>query len=65
MKITLEFESLAEAKRAMFADVAWSIINEALEAIRNHQKHNVLSQDDLIDMLRSELLQARGVLEQA
>ena len=65
MKITLEFESLAEAKRAMFADVAWSIINEALEAIRNHQKHGVLSQDDLIDMLRSELLQARGVLEQA
>ena len=65
MKITLEFESLAEAKRALFADIGWCAISEALEAIRNHQKHNVLSQDDLIDMLRSELLQARGVLEQA
>lgn len=65
MKMTLEFnlpEDRDAAIRVQFADTAWRAIDEALEAIRSHQKHGLLTEEMLINRLHGELTDARRML---
>lgn len=41
MKVTLEYEDLEEAKRAIHASQAWIALSEISEYLRSHRKHDV------------------------
>jgi len=41
MKITLEFEDLEDAKRAIHAGDAWIALSEISELLRSQRKHDV------------------------
>lgn len=41
MKVTLEFDDLADAKRAIHANDAWIALSEISEYLRSHTKHDV------------------------
>lgn len=66
MKLKLEFdlpEDREEYTRTYFANEAWSAIDQALILIRNHQKHDYLTADDVIERVRDMLGEAWGRLE--
>ena len=66
MKITMEFDLPDEQhdyNRMYFAGDAWSAIDEALNIIRNHVKHDAQTPAEVIDNVRSVLGEAWGRLE--
>jgi hypothetical protein len=48
MKVTLEFNDLEEAKRAIHAADAWTALSEISEFLRSQRKHDVPSEQTLI-----------------
>jgi hypothetical protein len=48
MKITLEFNDLEDAKRAIHAADAWIALSEISEFLRSQRKHDVPSEQTLI-----------------
>jgi hypothetical protein len=50
-------------EQAHHADLAWSAISQALTVIRNHIKHDSLTADEAITMVRDILSEAQGRIE--
>jgi hypothetical protein len=48
MKVTLEFNDLEDAKRAIHAADAWIALSEISELLRSQRKHDVPSEQTLI-----------------
>ena len=51
MKITLEFDNLEEAKKAIHAEDVWIALLDVNEALRAHTKHDV-SQERTISAIQ-------------
>ena len=48
MKITLEFDNIEDAKRAIHASDAWIALSEISELLRSQRKHDVPVEQTLI-----------------
>ncbi len=53
MKITLEFDNVEDAKKAIHADEAWMALIEISEAMRSHTKHDVPEKQTLMSIEES------------
>jgi hypothetical protein len=53
MKITLEFDNVDDAKKAIHADEAWMALIEISEAMRSHTKHDVPEKQTLMSIEES------------
>lgn len=53
MKITLEFDNIEDAKKAIHADEAWMALIEISEAMRSHTKHDVPEKQTLMSIEES------------
>ena len=47
MKVTLEFEDLEDAKRAIHAADAWIALSEISELLRSQRKHDIPEEQTL------------------
>jgi len=50
VKVTLEFDNIDDAKKAIHADEAWMALVEISEAMRSHTKHDVSEKQTLISI---------------
>jgi hypothetical protein len=48
MKVTLEFEDLEDAKRAIHAVDAWIALSEISELLRSQRKHDIPEEQTLV-----------------
>lgn len=53
MKITVEFDNIEDAKKAIHADEAWMALIEISEAMRSHTKHDVPEKQTLMSIEES------------
>ena len=50
VRVTLEFDNIDDAKKAIHADEAWMALVEISEAMRSHTKHDVSEKQTLISI---------------
>ena len=50
MRVTIEFDNIDDAKKAIHADEAWTALVEISEAMRSHTKHDVSEKQTLISI---------------
>lgn len=50
MKVTVEFDNIDDAKKAIHANEAWTALIEISEAMRSHTKHDVPEKQTLISI---------------
>lgn len=62
MKLTLSFnlpDEMVQATQAVHANIAWTSISEALQVIRNHQKHGHRTAEETIQDVKEILFDAK------
>jgi hypothetical protein len=50
VRVTIEFDNIDDAKKAIHADEAWTALVEISEAMRSHTKHDVSEKQTLISI---------------
>ncbi len=50
VRVTVEFDNIDDAKKAIHADEAWMALVEISEAMRSHTKHDVSEKQTLISI---------------
>lgn len=53
MRVTVEFDNIEDAKKAIHADEAWMALIEISEAMRSHTKHDVPEKQTLMSIEES------------
>ena len=61
MKVTVEFDNIDDAKKAIHADEAWMALVEISEALRSHTKHDV-SENQTIASIKETLSEVSHLL---